>query len=664
MASPDGHDLIGKTVNKFYVEAYIGGGGMADVFQVINPGTGNSLALKVMRPAISASPEYWERFEQEAKIVTSLKHPYILGVYDYDFDETHQVAYIIMDYVPTGSLADKIRAGLLSLEVINTLLKALASALDYAHYKGVLHRDIKPDNVLIDETDNPLLSDFGLAKLTSSGSNLTEAGVIYGTPHYMSPEQALEEPLDVRSDIYSLGVMLFEMLAKRCPFDGESSIKIIDKHINSPVPSILSLRPDLPVEVDDVLQKAMAKDRNHRYDSAGELAAAFEAAIQGVEISNPARVVPAVPQPSIPSPFSPAPSRALTLTPGISGEDVGHADINRAIPTIPLPPVWSLRQRLGWATGFIAIIVAIFWLGYAVVTEASTVALMENIRDSIDSSNQEAVERQVAQLGQRCQSTVTAFAGELNDAGVAAIAQQEYTKARIGLHAAITLDDLLAQNCAAQFARIGYQRSIAWMNYAQLLAADTSLPAGERITESEVAYREALARDSTNTEAAYLLGLILIESNPTPDDLREIIEISRAAWTRLDNQSPSWCEGEHDISDVETFIEVRACFLLKTTEAHARYLLSGTEQAVEIRSLATGAIDLAETNDHFVNGPTPAYTAEPYYVYARLLEQTDAEPAVQCDILEQVILRHNREDEDHRGWATYASDRLGGLSCP
>src|SRR6185369_11219638 len=169
----------------------------------------------------------------------------------------------------------------LSLDQVGRILDQVSGALDYAHSRGIVHRDLKPVNILMDEQGNAFLTDFGIAKLAQSGTILTQAGMATGTPAYMAPEQWRGEPVDARSDIYALGIVLFEMLTGNIPFTGETPFRIMHMHIYEGPPSIRQLKPGLPRGIDQVIAKALAKDREERYASAGEMAAAFKAALSG-----------------------------------------------------------------------------------------------------------------------------------------------------------------------------------------------------------------------------------------------------------------------------------------------------------------------------------------------------------------------------------------------
>jgi hypothetical protein len=235
------------------------------------------VAIKVLPRHLATSPEFVARFNREAKLLAQLQHPHILPVFDYG--ETEGYTYIVMPFVESGTLGDAMRKQRFSLLEVRDIMVQLGRALGYAHAHGMIHRDIKPSNVLIDETRNCLLTDFGLARMTEAASELTASGAIMGTPAYMSPEQGAGENLDARSDIYSLGIIMYELLTGRVPFSAETPIAIIYKHLQDPLPLPRSLNPDIPEEAERVLLKALAKNREDRYQTADDFVRAVQKAL-------------------------------------------------------------------------------------------------------------------------------------------------------------------------------------------------------------------------------------------------------------------------------------------------------------------------------------------------------------------------------------------------
>jgi serine/threonine-protein kinase len=256
-------------VGRYKIKSELGRGGMATVYRAIDPMSNREVAIKMLPRELLNNLVTRARFKRELKLVASLEHPAIVPVYDVGGDDEHQ-PFFVMRYMSGGSLSDMIKKGKFSLRDAALIIERLASALDHAHSKGIIHRDIKPDNVLFDASNNPYLSDFGVAKVTESLISATGQDVI-GTPAYLSPEQALGENVDRRSDVYGLGAMLYEMLTGERPFGKDTIIGLALQHVNDPVPNILRVRPDLPGEVDVIIKTAMAKNRENRYSTALDL---------------------------------------------------------------------------------------------------------------------------------------------------------------------------------------------------------------------------------------------------------------------------------------------------------------------------------------------------------------------------------------------------------
>lgn len=243
---------------------------MSTVYLAIQLSVGREVALKVMSPALNADPVFSERFQREANIVGQLSHPNIVSIYD--IGRYKNLNYIAMDYLPGGSVHDKLASGLSPKEVLR-IIREIAQALDHAHEKGYIHRDIKPENVLFREDDSAVLSDFGVAKTVSSASKMTNAGTVVGTPHYMSPEQARGKPIDGRSDLYSLGVVFYEMLTGSVPYQADEAVAIAIKHLTAPIPK---LPPQFSL-YQNLLNKLLAKDADDRFQRGRECVDAIDA---------------------------------------------------------------------------------------------------------------------------------------------------------------------------------------------------------------------------------------------------------------------------------------------------------------------------------------------------------------------------------------------------
>ncbi len=275
-------------IGRYEVRGELGRGGMATVYRAYDPSFEREVAIKMLPRELLHDPQFKERFKREIKTIAALEHPAIVPVYD--VGEEDGVPYFVMRYMTGGSLTQWIDRGKFSLEDAARIIERVAGALAYAHKNGLVHRDLKPDNILFDNNGDPFISDFGVAKLLDSSTNMTGSGII-GTPAYMSPEQAQGEKVDNRSDIYGLGVIIFQMLSGQQPYNATTPMGIAVKHITDPVPEILKVDPTLPLSTDKIIKTAMAKNRDERYPSATELARALNeaAAKQKVDEAAPAR---------------------------------------------------------------------------------------------------------------------------------------------------------------------------------------------------------------------------------------------------------------------------------------------------------------------------------------------------------------------------------------
>jgi serine/threonine protein kinase len=301
--------LIGQHLGQYEIISKIGTGGMATVYRARQTSIDRDVAIKVLRADLIEDVDFAERFQREARTIASLSHLHILKVFDYG----HQggLAYLVMELLEGGSLSRLIhQGGPLPIARANRLLDQIAQALDYAHQRGIIHRDLKPDNVLLDKSGNAFLTDFGIAKLLNETTSLTRTGTMMGTPAYMAPELWSGQPADARADIYALGVILYEMLTGKSPFLGDTPFRIMHMHIYEPVAPVRNFNADLPEGTDSVLGKALAKDREARYASAGQLAEAFRVMVEtqgpsGRPAGSATASAPAMP-PNLPESRTPA----------------------------------------------------------------------------------------------------------------------------------------------------------------------------------------------------------------------------------------------------------------------------------------------------------------------------------------------------------------------
>lgn len=276
------NDLTNTQLGQYQLIEAIGHGGMATVYKAYQPALNRFVAVKVLRP--SADPQFTARFQLEAQTIARLQHPNILPIYDYG--EQDGQPYFVVQYVESGttlySSLGQPHDPVTALQLIGQVL----NALEYAHSFGVIHRDIKPANILLPQPAWPMLADFGIAKLMNEGHQLTMTGFIVGTAAYMSPEQASGQPIDGRTDLYAMGIVLYELLAGRLPFDAETPMAMLAKHVNEMPPSPRSLNPALHPALELLLLRAIEKDPSQRFQSAAEMAAALDHALAALGTYN------------------------------------------------------------------------------------------------------------------------------------------------------------------------------------------------------------------------------------------------------------------------------------------------------------------------------------------------------------------------------------------
>lgn len=339
-------NLTGRQFGPYQIVAPLGEGGMAAVYKAYQPSMERHVALKVLPRQMAQSEEFIARFRREARLLAQLQHPHILPVFDYG--EAEGFTYIVMPFAQSGTLADLLKARRLNYAEIRRIATQIGDALGYAHARGMIHRDVKPSNVLIDERGNCLLTDFGLARMSEATSMLTSSGAIMGTPAYMSPEQGRGGLVDGRSDIYALGIILYEMVTGRVPYSAETPIAIVFKHIQDPLPPARNFAPDLSEALELVLLKALAKRPEDRYQTSDEFIHAMQEAIPYASAVAPAASAP--PNANLPTMLEPAskpPSQP-------SRRPVSQSQIQPARKGIPL---WALAGVGIIGFGLVALLV-------------------------------------------------------------------------------------------------------------------------------------------------------------------------------------------------------------------------------------------------------------------------------------------------------------------
>jgi serine/threonine protein kinase len=345
----------GRTLGAYRLLERIGKGGMGEVYRALHLKLGTERAVKVLPPALAAEPDFLRRFEREAAAAAALNHPNILAVHDYG--EADGVPYLVMPYIGAGTLKDRLVGGTITPAQFARALTEVAGALDYAHRQGIVHRDVKPANVLIDADERAYLADFGIAKALAGGEALTQTGLGVGTPEYMAPEQA-QGRAEPRSDLYALGIMLFQLLTGQVPYSGTSTVEVLMKHLQEPIP-LGALRGPAAREFGPILTRALAKDPARRYPTGRELMDHANAALARIGVIEPgdpvayhgAATTPG-PQRGTPPPprhaTTPAPrptQRTSRDRPGRRGKGRGARPRRRRPARTPSPPPSRSRAR-------------------------------------------------------------------------------------------------------------------------------------------------------------------------------------------------------------------------------------------------------------------------------------------------------------------------------
>ncbi len=284
----------GENVGPYRIIEQLGQGGMATVFKAYHPNLDRYVAIKVLHPAFKQDPQFLERFQREARVVAKLDHPNIVPVFDYA-DHNGQ-SYLVMKFIEGETLKSVLDRQWPGKEQILSIVQSVGKALTYAHAQGVLHRDVKPSNILITESGKVYLADFGLARMAEAGPSTLSGDQLLGTPQYISPEQARgAHDLDDGTDIYSFGIVLYQLAVGRVPYNSDTPFSIIHDHIYTPLPMPRSINDKIPADLERVLLKALAKDRSDRFASVQELVGAFDKAARGISPWDEQDVVAAIP---------------------------------------------------------------------------------------------------------------------------------------------------------------------------------------------------------------------------------------------------------------------------------------------------------------------------------------------------------------------------------
>ncbi len=339
---------------------------MAEVYKAYHPGLDRHLAIKVLHPFLADEEDFLIRFQREAKIVATLRHPNIVQVYDFDSDAENNTYYMVMEFIDGPSLKTRLQEmaqedQTLPLEEAIRIVIAVANALDYAHQHGMIHRDIKPANIMFTQDGQVILSDFGIARMINT-TTLTSSGAMVGTPAYIAPEQGMGQTGDERADIYSLGAVLYQLITGTLPFVADTPLGTILKHINAPLTPPTALNPNLPPSIEAVVMHALAKAPNNRYQTAKEFAADLERSLAGEPVE------PISPELAMaPETFKATPNLQAQGQPKLWGLPTPSGT-----PATPPPqPVPVARPKQGWITA-LAVVLALILLGSAALLTTET----------------------------------------------------------------------------------------------------------------------------------------------------------------------------------------------------------------------------------------------------------------------------------------------------
>ncbi|MCC6972392.1 MAG: protein kinase [Anaerolineae bacterium] len=359
-------------LSKYELIERLGRGGMAEVFKARQARLDRMVAVKLLHPFLADDTEFKERFTREAQNVARLRHPNIVQVYDFDFDPESESFFMVMELIEGQTLKEFITrpdGQLPSIDESLKILRQAVQALAYAHGRGMIHRDLKPANLMLDNDGRVVMTDFGIAKIVT-GNQFTASGGMVGTPAYMAPEQGLGDVGDERSDLYSMGIILFQMVTGKLPYDAETPVATILKHLNEPIPSVEKLNPAIPEPIAAMILRAMAKDPDERYQTAEEMLAAINALLKGEPLPPPLAQAPVTTSdgvitdtPVLPLKLPEAEINKPAATSGdgrdtlVLPEEEPLTPTSKRLPTIPTRP-FSIWRWLG-----IAVLAVLIFLG-------------------------------------------------------------------------------------------------------------------------------------------------------------------------------------------------------------------------------------------------------------------------------------------------------------
>lgn len=376
---------IGENVGPYRIVEQLGQGGMASVFKAYHAALDRYVALKVLHPAFLEDPNFLARFQREARVVAKLEHPDIVPVYDFA-DHAGQ-PYLVMKFIEGETLKAKLARGPLAKGEGLSIIEAVGGALSYAHRQGVLHRDIKPSNVLLSPDGGIYLADFGLARIAQAGESTLSSDMMLGTPQYISPEQARgARDLDEGTDIYSFGVVLYEVVVGRVPFSADTPFSIIHDHIYTPLPMPRSVNPRVPEAVERVLLKALAKERGDRFATVDDMVDAFRTSVGEGAMAEPVATfyTPGAGPPTV----RPAPAQS-TPTPPAPAATAVEAAVPAAAEAPAAAPA-PKRSRWPWIAGGLALVCVCAFAFLAVANQLpeQTPAVAASSTETADSTEE------------------------------------------------------------------------------------------------------------------------------------------------------------------------------------------------------------------------------------------------------------------------------------
>lgn len=530
----------------YTIKRTLGRGGMATVYLAEQDKFERDVALKVMAPALSADAGFRERFLREAKIVAKISHPNIVAVYD--VNEVNGIYYIAMEFHPGGDLKARIREGLDVAEALR-IARDVARALDFAHSRGYLHRDIKPDNILFREDGSAVLTDFGIAKATEGDASLTQMGMVAGTPKYMSPEQARAQALDADSDLYSLGVVFFEMLTGRLPYEASDPIALGIMHMNAPIPRLEGRLAHFQPLVDRLLAKqpgqrpqsgAQVIREIDALEKSFDFAAAGEPAVAGDTVVRPAMRrgatgAPPTPAPAQgnaadatvvapalvkPAPVAAAPAEAAPAAPPVRGGSGGKIVAVALVAALAGAGWWSLREP--------AVVTPVVDPQQARITaelEAGAAALSRNALVAPEADSALAHYRNALALqpgSAEAQAGIRKVVTGLQSQAYAALAAKRFDEAQRLLAQASEIDPSEAGNAPLQRAiaeaRVAREVTTEAPAAVQPVALRREAPAGAAVAERETQSATAPAAAGPDQLARLRIGGMLGSARRALDD--------------------------------------------------------------------------------------------------------------------------------------------------